>query len=432
MGNTTQNPETAFVDKRALKGALLNRGRFVFHSDLNNFYASVECLLNPELRGHPVAVCGSCEQRHGIVLAKNDIAKKYGVKTAEVIWQAKKKCPNLVTVPANYERYSFYSHAVRKIYSDYTDKVEPFGADEAWLEITGHRDVHSFDEAKMLADEIRNRVYLETGLTVSIGVSYNKVFAKLASDYKKPDATTVFAPESYGSIIAGLPASDMIFVGKSTEAALSRFGVHTIGQLAALDDNFVCAVFGKNGMGLVRCARGEDTSAVVPESESEEIKSIGNSSTSFRDLESNDDVRMMCYTLSESVGARLRRHGLKCGTVQISIRESDLKTHEHQIRLATPTDSTRVIAEAACTVFASVYNWHKSIRSIGVRACNLTDADAPRQLSVFDADEKRDERLRKIDSTVDSIRNRFGSTSLQRAVVMCDSRLTGACVKGDF
>lgn len=419
------------IDKRAVDGANINYGRIIFHSDLNNFFASVECATKPELRGHPVAVCGSIESRHGIVLAKNNLAKSYGVKTAEVIWQAKQKCPRLVLVQANYENYMKYSHMARKIYSDYTDKVEPFGADEAWLDITGHCGIKTLEQAKILADEIRNRIFTETGLTASVGVSYNKIFAKLASDYKKPDATTVFAPEDYGEIISKLPAEDMIYIGRSTQATLARFGVHTIGELASLGESFVKTIFGKNGETIRKNARGEDTSPVVPGGEYEEIKSIGNSTTPPRDLENNEDVRAMCYMLSESVASRLRSHGLKCGTVQISIRESDLKSHEHQVRLELPTDSTTEIANTAYRLFTSVYDWHIPVRSMGVRACTLSGVDAPFQLSIFDTEINRREKQRKLDSTVDKIRDRFGYTSLQRGVVMCDKRLTGACVKDE-
>ncbi len=419
------------IDKRARHGANINHGRIILHSDLNNFFASVECALNPELRGHPVAVCGSVEDRHGIILAKNNLAKSYGVKTAEAIWQAKSKCPGLVLVKASYENYMKYSHMARKIYSDYTDKVEPFGADEAWLDITGHSGIKTLEQAKSLADGLRNRIFEELGLTVSIGVSYNKVFAKLASDYKKPDATTVFTPQDYGSIIAQLPASDMIFVGRSTESTLARFGIRTIGQLASVGEPFVKTIFGKNGISILRSARGEDTSPVVPGGEYREIKSIGNSTTPPRDLENNEDACAMCYLLAESVGARLRAHGLKCSCIQLSIRESDLKTHEHQIRLELPTDSTVTIANTAYRLFTSVYDWHIPVRSIGIRACNLSGADAPFQLSIFDQEIKERERQSRIDRAVDGIRDRFGYTSLQRGIVMCDRRLTGASVKDE-
>ncbi len=419
------------IDKRARHGANINHGRIIFHSDLNNFFASVECALNPALRGHPVAVCGDVEERHGIILAKNNLAKSYGVKTAEAVWQAKSKCPGLVLVRANYENYMKYSHMARKIYSDYSDKVEPFGADEAWLDITGHSGIKTLEQARSLADHLRNRIFEELGLTVSIGVSYNKIFAKLASDYKKPDATTVFAPEDYAGIISQLPASDMIFVGRSTESTLARFGIHTIGQLASVGEPFIKSILGKNGLSILRSARGEDTSPVIPGGEHSEIKSIGNSTTPPRDLENDEDVRAMCYMLAESVGARLRTHGLKCSCVQISIRESDLKTHEHQLRLKLPTNSTSDIANTAYGIFQSVYRWHIPVRSIGIRACNLSPADAPFQLSIFDDEINKREKLSKLDSAVDSIRDRFGYSLLQRGVVMCDRRLTGASVKDD-
>lgn len=421
------NQEKRTVDPRTAVGARLNEGRFIFHSDLNNFYASVECALNPALRGHPVAVCGSCESRHGIILAKNNLAKSYGVKTAEVIWQAKQKCPGLVLVEADYSRYAKYSRLAREIYESYTDKVEPFGADEAWLDITGHPRVHSFEEARLLADEIRDRIFNELGLTVSVGVSYNKIFAKLASDYKKPDATTVFDPEAYGEIIAKLPASDMIYVGKSTEAALARYGIRTIGDVASRNPEFMRSVFGKNGLCLLRNARGEDTSPVS--CEESEAKSVGNSCTPPRDLVSPDDAKAMCYTLSETVASRLRKKHLKCRTVQLSIRESDLKTHEHQCRLKSPTSSAAVIARCAFELFSSVYDWHKAVRSIGVRGTDLAGDSAPVQLSVFEEENEALERLGRLDSAVDSIRCRFGYTALQRGIVMCDETLTGALVK---
>lgn len=417
------------TDPRAINGAYINYGRIIFHSDLNNFYASVECALNPELRGLPVAVCGSVESRHGIVLAKNNIAKGFGVKTAEVIWQAKKKCPNLVTVQANYGRYEKYSRLAMKIYREYTDKVEPFGADEAWLDITGHRSVKDFESARALADEIRNRIFNELGLTVSIGVSYNKTFAKLASDYKKPDATTVFTPESYGEIISKLPVADMLFVGKSTEKRLSEYGIYTIGDLAGMNPYFAGSVLGKNGMGLLRSARGEECSQVVSDYGEDSIKSVGNSMTAPRDLECRDDVKAMCYLLSDKVASRLRSHRFKCNTIAISVRDCNLLVREHQASLEYPTDSTDTIAETAFRLFMKICSFDKGIRSIGVRATGLVSENTPYQISVFD-DTELLQRHSNLDRTVDRIRERYGKTSLQRAVVMCDFQLTGAVVKG--
>lgn len=419
------------IDMRAINGANMNYGRIILHSDLNNFFASVECALNPSLRGRPVAVCGSVEDRHGIVLAKSNLAKKYNIKTAETVYQAKKKCPKLVIVEANYENYIKYSRMARKIYYDYTDKVEPFGADEAWLDITGNPGVKDFEKAKIIADEIRNRIFEELGLTVSVGVSYNKIFAKLASDYKKPDATTVFSPYEYADIIAKLPISAMIYAGKSTCATLSKFGINTIGELAQLNMMSLKTLLGKNGEIIWRNARGEDTSPVVNNGKLEEIKSIGNSVTPPRDLKNNEDVKAMCYMLAESVGTRLRSHGMKCLTVRLSIRESDLKSHEHQQKLDIPTDSTVTIANIAYKIFTEVYDWHIPVRSIGIRGCELCGEKTPIQLSVFDNEIAFRNKNEKIDKTVDNIRKRFGYTSLQRGIVMCDKRLTGANVKDD-
>ncbi len=418
------------TDVRAMTGAKINRGRFILHSDLNNFFASVECALNPQLRGHPVAVCGDVEARHGIILAKNYLAKEYGVKTAQTVVEAKKLCPVLVLVSANYENYAKYSALAKKIYADYTDKVEPFGADEAWLDISGS--ARSFDDAEKIADEIRNRIFTELGLTASVGVSYNKIFAKLASDYKKPDATTVFSPAEYASKIAPLAVSEMIFVGRSTTATLARYGIHTIGALASCSEAFAKSILGKNGVMHYHNARGEDTSPVSEITYKREIKSIGNSTTPPRDLKNNADVKAMCFCLAESVGARLRAHGLRCNTVQITIRESNLKTHEHQIRLDNPTSSTVEIATIAYSLFESIYDWHIPVRSIGVRATGLESRYTPRQVSIFD--EKIDERERKdkIDSTLDTIRDRYGYESLLRGAVICDRALTGVDIKSEM
>lgn len=418
------------VDKRAKYGAYINRGRIILHSDLNNFYASCECALNPELRGHPVAVCGDVQARHGIVLAKNELAKKYGIKTAETVWQAKQKCPCLVLVQANYENYMKYSHMAREIYSQYSDKIESFGEDEVWIDLTSSIGVKNFSDAKKIADELRNRIFKELGLTASVGVSYNKIFAKLASDYRKPDATTVFSPEEYTDIIANLPVSDMLYIGRSTYNTLSGIGIHTIGQFANLTEPFVKTLFGKNGITILRNARGENTEPVSNDGE-EEIKSIGNSSTPAKDLENEQEVKRMYYMLAESIGARLRHYNLKCNTIQISIREADLKTHEHQTRLEFATNSTVTIANTAFTLFRHVYDWHIPIRSMGIRAANLEKADTPVQLSIFDDGISKRTKISKIDDTVDAIRSRYGYSSVQRGVLMYDKHLTSSDIKDE-
>ncbi len=191
--------------------------RTILHSDLNAFYASVECFCNPKIRHLPVAVGGDAEARHGIVLAKNNLAKSFGIITGETIWNAKQKCNDLVVVPANFERYLKFSRLVREIYAEYTDQMEAFGIDESWLDVTGS--LYLFGSGKRIADEIRHRVYMELGLTVSIGVSFNKIFAKLGSDIKKPNATTVITRDNYRAVVWGLPASDLLYVGRSTKGS---------------------------------------------------------------------------------------------------------------------------------------------------------------------------------------------------------------------
>ncbi len=408
-----------------------NEGRVILHSDLNNFFASVECALNPSLRGHPVAVCGSVENRHGIVLAKNYLAKDYGVQTGEVIWQAKQKCPALVLVTANYENYMKYSRRAREIYADYTDRIEPFGADEAWLDLTGSYGVTSLSDGKAVADEIRNRIFSELGLTASVGVANNKIFAKLASDYKKPDATTVFSPDTYEDTVRKLPASDMIFVGRSTAKTLARYGIRTLGQLGDTSDAFIRSTLGKNGEALKCAARGEDTTEVIPGEEEDVIKSIGNSTTPPRDLENMEDVRAMCCMLAESVGTRLRAHGLMCNMLQITIRDSDLEVHEHRRQLEFPTDSTVTIAEEAYRLFADSYAWEKTVRSMGIRGGKLTECTRPLQLSLFDTEIEKREKKAKIDKAVDYVRGRYGYDSLQRGVLLLDRGLTAGNVKDE-
>lgn len=207
--------------------------RTILHCDMNNFYASVECLYNPALRGKPVAVGGDVEARHGIILAKNYEAKKYGVQTGEALWQAKQKCPGLTIVPPSFEKYLRFSRLAREIYGCYTDRIESFGLDECWLDLTGSERL--FGGGKAVADKLRERIKFELGVTISVGVSHNKIFAKLGSDMKKPDATTVITRENYKDVVWPLPVSDLLFVGPATTRKLARYGIHTIGQLAQAD-----------------------------------------------------------------------------------------------------------------------------------------------------------------------------------------------------
>ena len=298
--------------------------KIFLHSDLNNFFASVECLYDPSLRDKPVAVCGNPEARHGIVLAKNMLAKKKGVKTGEALWQAKEKCRDIVFVKPHYDRYLKFSELAQEIYKEYTDLIYPYGIDEAWLDVTSSTGL--FGSGEKMANEIRERIKYELGITVSVGVSYNKVFAKLGSDMKKPDATTVITKENFMKKVWPLPVSDLLFVGSSTKRKLNLYSIKTIGDLATCDTKLLLSLLGKNGIMLQNFANGHEYADDVPHLQEPPIRSIGNSTTTPRDLITDDDVRIVLYVLCESVAGRMRDHDFACRTVQIYIRNKDLRS----------------------------------------------------------------------------------------------------------
>ena len=381
--------------------------RVVLHSDLNNFYASVECHHRPEVRGKPVVVGGDEEQRHGIVLAKNYIAKATGIKTGETLWQAREKCPGLVVLPPNYPLYLRYAKFARQIYSDFTDQIEPFGLDEAWLDVSGENGVS-------VANEIRKRITRELGVTASVGVSYNKIFAKLGSDIKKPDATTVISRDNYKTVAWPLPVEELLYVGSATKRKLNKFDITTIGQLANSSEGFLHGLLGKVGNVLYSFANGLDQSPVMRMGEESQIKGIGNSTTTSRDLTCDEDVKIIFYVLSESVCARMREHGFLARTVVISIRDNELFRFERQTKLGRSSCISGEIAATAMQLFRQHYSWPKPIRSIGVRCTDLLPSDMPLQLSLFEDETKR-QKQEVLDRTVDSIRNRIGHFCIQRA-----------------
>jgi DNA polymerase-4 len=394
--------------------------RVILHSDLNNFYASVECFHRPEIRNKPVAVCGDPSLRHGIVLAKNYLAKATGIKTGEAIWQAKQKCPELVVLPPNYPLYLRFSRLARSIYNSYTDQVEPFGLDEAWLDVSGS--CHLYGDGAQIADKIRERVKFEMGVTASVGVSYNKIFAKLGSDLKKPDATTIITGDNFKQIVWPLPAGDLLYVGRATKRKLARCGISTIGDIANTNPEKLKSSLGKWGEVLWLFANGSDNSPVTRMAEEALIKSVGNSITTSRDLENDEDVQMIFYVLSESVCARMREHGFKCRTAQINIRDNALFSFGLQGKLLKPTNLSADLAEKAMELFRANYSWSKPIRSIGVRGCDLIAADTQEQLSLFE-DEARRAKQEKLEATVDILRRRFGHLSIQRALFLVDANL---------
>lgn len=395
--------------------------RTVLHSDLNNFYASVELLSHPELRGRPVAVAGDVEARHGIILAKNYEAKAFGVQTAEPIWQAKQKCPDIVLLPPHFELYEKYSHAAREIYYEYTDMIEPFGLDECWLDVTGSLSI--FESGERIADSIRKRMKKELGLTVSVGVSFNKVFAKLGSDMKKPDATTVISPDDFREKIWGLPASDLLFVGRQTDKKLKLYGIRTIGDLATTDPYLLKCLFGKNGLSLYEAANGRDRSPVSLFGSSPPPKSIGNSTTPPRDLVSENDVDIILYQLCESVSARMRREGVVCETVQVSVRYSDLHSLERQMKPDYPNRTARSLFLSAKELMRKHRLCSSPIRSLGVRAADLVRAEYE-QMS-FSPDIMAIQRAETLEGAVDVLRKRFGSPALRRGIMFTDEILGG-------
>lgn len=395
--------------------------RTILHVDLNNFYASVECLYNPALRGKPVAVAGDPANRHGIILAKNMPAKKLGVKTGEAIWQAKNKVPDLICVPPQYDKYLRFSRAARKIYYRFTNQVESFGIDEAWLDVSGS--VNLFGSGPEIAEKIRKTVKNELGLTVSIGVSWNKIFAKFGSDYKKPDAVTCITQDNYRDIIWPKPASDLLYVGHATERKLKGIAILTIGDLAKRDPALLKLSLGKWGLILSDFARGMDSSPVRVIDERSAVKSIGNGVTTPRDITSADDAKLVFICLAESVAARLRENALKCTGVEITLRDSSLYTVTRQTKLSYPTYFSEDILNAAMQLLNRNYDFYtnKHLRSIGVRGINLVTAEKGYQLEMFVADntDKKD-RLAK---AVDQLRNRFGHNAVLRAASLLDDAL---------
>lgn len=402
--------------------------RTILHVDMNNFYASVECLYRPEIRHLPVAVAGDPANRHGIILAKNMLAKKLGVKTGEAIWQAQLKAPNLVTVPPDFRKYLKFSRLARKILYDYTDQVEPFGIDENWIDVSGSAAL--FGDGSSIANSIRLRIREELGITVSIGVSFNKVFAKLGSDLKKPDAITLIPKDRYKTIVWPLPVEDLLYVGKSTLKKLHNIGVMTIGNLAACDTEVLHAVLGKWGDVLWLFANGRDNSPVRKINESAAVKSIGNGTTCPRDLTDNEDVRLVFTVLAESIAARLRDYGLKATGVQIHVRDNMLYSFSRQKKITKATYLSDDILKAAMELFTGFYTWPRPIRSISLRAIDLVTEKDYVELSLFEDNEKllAQENLAH---TIDCLRRRFGHAAVIKASYLLDSKLTGFNPKED-
>lgn len=400
--------------------------RTILHSDINACYASIEHLHHPELAGKPLAVGGDPEARHGIVLTADYLAKKRGVKTGMALWQAKQICPDINFVSPRMDLYLRFSRMAHEIYEEYTDLQEPYGIDESWLDVTNSVSIKG--DGYKIAREISNRMKSELGITVSVGVSFNKIFAKLGSDYKKPDAITTMYQDEFREKAWKLPASDLLYVGRSTSRKLFNLGIHTIGSLANTDEKVLVSQFGKMGSVLWAFANGYDDSPVRKENTHALIKSVGNSATTPRDLETDEDVKIMLYVLSESVAARLRENGFRCRTVEISVRDNELYSFTRQCKVKNSTNITGEIAKTAYQLFKANYDWRKPIRSIGVRGADLVNDNYWEQLNLF-SDVRMREKQMKVDIAVDDIRRRFGFYSIQRGIMYRDKILSAVNVK---
>ena len=393
--------------------------RTILHSDLNNFFASVECTLDSSLKGHPVAVAGDPTLRHGIVLAKNYEAKSFGIQTGEALWEAKMKCPDIIFVPPHYDKYIEYSEAVRSIYREYTDRVESYGLDECWLDVTGSSRL--FGTGTAIADEIRGRIKKELGVTVSVGVSYNKIFAKLGSDMKKPDATTVIDREHFRGKVWSLPVGDLLYIGRSTVKKLNRYGIYTIGDLANSDTKLLSCLLGKNGLMLHAFANGLDTSPVALWDYSPPPKSISCGNTASRDIRTAEDVKIMLLTLATKVSQRLRSAGFFCKTVTLHVRTFDLATYSRRVQLKYPCRTGREIYDAALALYMANHPRDIPSRSISICAGDLIPAEGE-QLS-FDLDIERIQRRERLEDAADKLCQKYGNGIITRGIIMTDPAL---------
>ena len=391
--------------------------RAILHSDANCFYASVEAVLNPELRGKAVAVCGSEEDRHGIVLAKSEKAKRAGVTTGMPCWEARNKCPDIIIVKPHFEYYSKFSKYLHKIYQRYTDYVEPYGLDECWLDVTS-----SLKSPMKIAEEIRQTVKNELGLTVSIGVSFNKVFAKLGSDLKKPDAITEITEENFKEKIFGLPCGDLLFCGRAMVEKLNRIGVKKIGQIAELSHEYMAKKFGKAGSDLWMFANGLDNSEVAHKDHYEPAKSVGHGITCVADIRKLDEAYKVIYALSQDIGYKLRAMELRARGVSLGVRYKDLSYQSYQAKLENPTQDEGFIAKTACNMLKAHYEHTHIIRALTVTAINLESEHASEQISMFFDYEEREKR-EKLNKVLDTIKNEYGKDAIRPAIVLDENKM---------
>lgn len=397
--------------------------RVILHCDINSCFASIEAALNPKLKGKALVVGGSERDRHGIVLAKSEEAKAYGIKTAETLYEARKKCPHLVVVPPQYGEYLKVSKAAQEIYYRYTNQVEPFGLDECWLDVTGS--THLFGSGKKIADELREVFISELDVTISCGVSFNKIFAKLGSDFKKPNATTCIYEETFREQVWPLHCSELMGIGRATTKKLASRAIYTLGDFAEASPHMIKRLLGKPGVELWHFVNGRDFSRVKPAELGVPVKTVGNGTTCVENLVGEEEVWRVMYALSQNVSRRLRSYELEARGVQITIRESDLQFKQWQAPLPLPTQCAKEIASAAHGLFKSVYSWEKEVRAVTVRAINLRQDSLPIQLNMF-SNFFEHERLDVIEKTMLAVKARFGPQSIMPASLLAQNKIPSA------
>lgn len=400
--------------------------RTVLHCDLNNFYASVEQKLHPKYDGLPLAVCGDPQKRHGIVLAKNQLAKEAGIKTGEPIWQSKQKCPNIVFVAPHFNEYVAYSKQVFEIYTRFTDRVESFGIDECWLDVTESKSL--FGDGVSIANKLRELVKKETGLTISVGVSFTKILAKLGSDLKKPDATTVLDRSNYMSIIGKMSPSELIMVGKSTNDKLKRLNIFTIEDLSKADRNMLRSHFGVIGDSLINSACGIETTLVKKTDEQHIPKSVSNGTTTPRDIENLQEAKVVIYALSDMIAMRLRKYNLVANCVGLTVKKKDLSCISKQLGISPATANSKDIAEYAISVLKNLYAFDAPLRAITVSTSRLENKDGI-QLSIFGEENEKEQQL---EQSIDKIRQKYGYNSVRRGLLLDDDLTNGLHSDDDF
>lgn len=404
--------------------------RSILHCDANNFYASVECLLDSSLKGKAVAVSGNPDKRHGIILAKNELAKKFGIKTGEVIWQAKQKCPDLILVAPQYDKYVQISDKLFEIYSSYTDRVEPFGIDECWLDVTGSKRL--FGSGEQIAERLRQQVKDEIGITISVGVSFNKIFAKLGSDIKKPDAVTIIDKDNFKDKVWKLPVSDMLMIGRKTGQKLESIGINTIGDLACCNKNVLSEMFGINGIKMHENANGINDDEVRLCYQSEQPKSIGNSTTMPKDITTREEAQAVILALCEMISTRLRQHNLKAKGVYLGVKTNNLESNGKQTKLPIATSNANKICEAAMMIFDNLAKLQElPIRALSVATFGFDKQSDYEQLSLFDENVDY-KRLDSIDKTIDQLRLKYGYSVVKTALVISQPFICEDLETSDF